>query len=282
MVLEGEKEMKKITFIVMSIALLILISACGTASETSSERQGNENKIKKIIVGTGTQFPNICFIDEDGNLTGYDVELVKEIDKRLPDYEFEFKTMEFSNLLLSLETNKIDFIAHQMEVNKEREEKFLFNQEPYNIFPLHVVVNQNNKSIQGVKDLAGKKVIVSATSNSANLIEKYNKEHGNKINIVYSGQGSDDAKTQLKTGRVDATISTPFAVDFINKAADAEQKVVGNPLSNSKVYFLLRKDETKLQKDIDSALKEIKNDGTLTKLSTEWLGKDYTTEAGNN
>ena len=64
------------------------------------------------------------------------MELVRAIDEKLEEYEFEFKTMDFSNLLLSLETNKIDFIAHQMEVNEERKEKFLFNEEPYNVFPL--------------------------------------------------------------------------------------------------------------------------------------------------
>ncbi|MED4796150.1 transporter substrate-binding domain-containing protein, partial [Priestia megaterium] len=73
-----------------------------------------------------------------------------------------------------------------------------------------------------------------------------------------------------------------FAVDFVNKQADAEQKVVGPAISNSKVYFMLRKNETGLQKDVDKALKEIKEDGTLTKLSKKWLGEDYTKAAGNN
>ena len=107
--------------------------------------------MQKIIVGTGTQFPNICFLDNKGNLTGYDVELVKEIDKRLPNYKFEFKTMDFSNLLLSLESNKIDLVAHQMEVNEERKQKFLFNKEPYNIFPLHVVVNEKIRQLNQLK-----------------------------------------------------------------------------------------------------------------------------------
>lgn len=49
----------------------------------------------------GTGFPKICFIDENGKLTGFDVELVREIDQRLEEYEFEFQTQEISNLLLS-------------------------------------------------------------------------------------------------------------------------------------------------------------------------------------
>lgn len=233
------------------------------------------NVVKKIVVGTGTQFPNICFIDDKGNLTGYDVELVKEIDKRLPEYEFELKTMEFKNLLLSLETNKIDFIAHQMEVNEERKQKFLFNDEAYNIFPNKIIVHKDNNAVKSIDDLKGKKLLVTATSNAAVLAEKYNKEHNIGINIVYTGAG-EDAKSLIKQGRADASISTQFAIDFVNKSVDAQLKTVGEPLSNSKVYFILRKDQEELKKKIDEAVKAIKADGTLGKLSTQWLGADYT------
>src|SRR4051794_10899228 len=273
--------MKKRLMIVMPLLLALVLSACSsqetkTASKTTSEPAKKEAKVQKIIVGTGTQFPNVCFIDKNGKLTGYDVELVRKIDEKLPEYKFEFKTMEFSNLLISLETNKIDFIAHQMEVNEERQKKFLFNKEPYNIFPLHVIVKQDNNQINSIKDLKGKKVIVSATSNSAVFIEKYNKEHNAGIQIVYAGNGPDSTINQIKTGRADATITTPFSVDFLNKSVDAQQKVVGEPLLNSKVFFLLRKDETPLQKKIDEALVELKKEGVVSKLSKKWLGADYT------
>jgi L-cystine transport system substrate-binding protein len=273
--------MKKTLVIFMTLLLALVVGACSsqetkTTSKASSETAKGESKVQKIIVGTGTQFPNVCFIDKDGKLTGYDVELVRKIDEKLPEYEFEFKTMEFSNLLLSLETNKIDFIAHQMEVNEERQKKFLFNEEPYNVFPLHVTINKNNNDIHSIKDLKGKKAIVSATSNSAVFLEKYNKENNAGIEIVYAGNGSDSTINQIKTGRADATITTPFSVDFNNDAVDAQQKVVGEPLLNSKVYFLLRKDETPLQKRIDEAIVELKKEGVVSELSKKWLGADYT------
>lgn len=276
-----EITMKKTFMSFMALLLALVVGACTsqetkTASSASSEASKGESKVQKIIVGTGTQFPNVCFIDKDGKLTGYDVELVRKIDEKLPEYEFEFKTMEFSNLLLSLETKKIDFIAHQMEVNAERQEKFLFNKEPYNIFPLHVTVHKDNNDIQSIKDLKGKKVIVGATSNSAVFLEKYNKENNAGIEIVYAGNGPDSTINQIKTGRADATITTPFSVDFNNDAVDAQQKVVGEPLLNSKVYFLLRKDETPLQKRIDEAIVELKQEGVVSELSKKWLGADYT------
>ncbi len=274
--------MMKKTIAASVLALVLLASGCGTApasKDAASDKTAAAGAVKpkKIIVGTGTQFANICFIDDKGNLTGYDVELVKEIDKRLLEYEFEFKTMDFANLLLSLETKKIDFIAHQMEVNKERQEKFLFNDEAYNIFPNKVVVHKDRNDINSIDDLKGKKVIVGATSNASVLLQDYNKTHNDAINIVYSGSGgTNDVIAQLKAGRVDATISTQFAVDQRNESADAQQKTVGPAISNSKVYFILRKDEEELKAKIDEAIKSIKKDGTLSKLSTKWLGADYT------
>ncbi|OPG97689.1 amino acid ABC transporter substrate-binding protein [Chryseobacterium mucoviscidosis] len=262
------------------ITMLVVLAGCSSgnaANESDTAAASGQDKVKKIIVGTGTQFPNVCFIDENGKLTGYDVELIREIDKRLPEYEFEFSTMEFKNLLLSLETKKIDLIAHQMEVNEERQAKFLFNDEAYNIFPNKIVVSEKNQDVKSIEDLKGKKLIVGATSNAAVLAEKWNAANGKVIDIVYSGAG-EDTNTQIKTGRVDATISTQFAIDYQNKVVDAQLKTVGEALSNSMVYFILNKDEQELKTKIDEALKSIKEDGTLSKLSTEWLGADYTVE----
>lgn len=264
--------MKKIILLVLLAIPALFLSGCGAPGSAGTGIRGPE----KIVVGTGTQFPNICFIDDKGNLTGYDVEVVRAIDKLLPDYSFEFKTMDFSNLLLSLGTKKIDMIAHNMAVNEERKEKFLFNEETYNYSPMYLTVNQKTKDISYLTDLKGKKVIVGATSNAAVFFSDYNKKHDNPFELLYAGQGSDDAATQLKTGRADATLATPFAVDFSNKANDAQQKIVGDVIINSKVYFMFNKNEYDLSKKVDEALKQLKKNGTLKKLSTKWLGADYT------
>ncbi|WP_107949901.1 transporter substrate-binding domain-containing protein [Lysinibacillus parviboronicapiens] len=273
--------MKKLS-LYLTIVLTFLLTACTSAENSEGDARKNDSAqqgkdVQKIIVGTGTQFPNICFLDDKGNLTGYDVELVRAIDEKLAEYEFEFKTMEFSNLLLSLETRKIDFIAHQMEVNSEREEKFLFNQEPYNVFPLKVTVNAKNDEVQSIDDLKGKSVSVSATSNSAVFLEKYNKEHDLGVNIVYSS-GAADVNNQIATGRIDAIITTPFAVKYYNENNEAQQKVVGDALLNSKVYFLLNKDSVSLQERLDEAIKELKADGVVSELSKKWLGDDYSVD----
>ena len=142
--------------VLLSIVVAVSVAGCGT-NASSSAGEKKEKDVQTIVVGTGTQFPNICFIDDKGKLTGYDVEVVRAIDKELKDYKFEFKTMEFSNLLLSLESNKIDMIAHNMAQNAERKKKFLFNDETYNYSPLYVTVPKTRNDIHSLKDLEGKK-----------------------------------------------------------------------------------------------------------------------------
>ncbi|MHA7964257.1 transporter substrate-binding domain-containing protein [Paenibacillus sp. CAU 1782] len=271
--------MKKWSILTVTAVLTLALTGCGAGSETkSTSGSGGEAAPIKIIVGTGTQFPNVCFIDENGNLTGYDVELVREIDKRLDDYEFEFQTLEFTNLLLSLETKKIDMVAHEMEKNPEREEKYLFNKEPYSHWKNKVAVAKSNNAVQSIDDLKGKKVLTTATSAQAILLENYNKANNNALEIVYQNGAANDSVAQVVSGRAEAFLAADFTLPLIDP--NGELKLVGSPLSESNTLFMFRKDDADQQKladRVDEALKEIKADGTLKQLSEQWLGADYTT-----
>ncbi|WP_145412139.1 transporter substrate-binding domain-containing protein [Paenibacillus xylanexedens] len=270
--------MKKWSVLTLTTAIVLALTGCSTGGDTkTASGAGGAKEPTKIIVGTGTQFPNVAFIDENNKLTGYDVELVREIDKRLDDYEFDLQTMEFTNLLLSLETNKIDMVAHQMEKNPEREQKYLFNKEAYSHWKNKIAVLKDDNAIHSIDDLKGKKVLTTATSAQAILLENYNKEHGNALDIVYSSGVANDSIAQLKAGRVAAFVAADFTLPLIDPSG--ELKLVGPALSESDTLFMFRKDdpdEQKLADRIDEALKEIKADGTLKKLSEQWLGFDAT------
>ncbi|MDU4695406.1 MULTISPECIES: transporter substrate-binding domain-containing protein [Paenibacillus] len=268
-------------------AVLVLtgvLAGCGAGASSGTESKdaaasAASGEVKKIIVGTGTGFPKVCFIDENGKLTGFDVELVREIDNRLTEYEFEFQTQEFSNLLLSLETKKIDFVAHEMEKNPERSEKYLFNKEPYAHWRNKIIVAKDNDTIQSLDDLKGKKVLTSATSAQAQILENYNKENNNAIEIVYQNGAANDTVSQITSGRVDATLAADFSLSLIDP--QGKLKATGEELSQADILFVFRKDDPegqKLSDAIDEVIKELKADGTLGKLSKEWLGDDFTSE----
>lgn len=253
------------------------VSGNNSTSAAGADQTAGAVKATKIIVGTGTAFPKVCFIDENGKLTGFDVELIKEIDSRLPEYEFELQTMDFSNLLLSLETSKIDLVAHVMEKNPERELKYSFNKEPYAQWRNRIVVAKDNDSIQSLEDLEGKKVLTGATSAQAQILENYNKEHDNAIEIVYQNGAANDTVSQITTGRVDATLAADFVLPVIDP--QTQLKATGDELSSADILYVFRKDDAESQKlsdAIDGAVKELKADGTLGKLSTQWLGADVT------
>lgn len=286
--------MKKM--LITSFALITVLSAAGCGSKddnagnaadaavnagnsSTEETKANapQEEVKKVVIGTGTQFPQVCFIDKDGKLTGFDVELIREIDKRLPNYEFDIQTMEFTNLLLSLETKKIDLVAHEMEKNPEREEKYLFNKEPYAHWKNKIIVAKDNTTVNSIEDLKDKKVLTTATSAEAQILENYNKDHNNALKIVYQNGGANDTVAQLTTGRVDATVGADFSLSLIDP--EGKLKTVGHELSEADILFVLRKDdpaEQELADAVDGAVKEIKADGTLGKLSTQWLGQDFT------
>ncbi|BBI32741.1 transporter substrate-binding domain-containing protein [Cohnella abietis] len=279
---------------IITISMVLATTACGTSGKDSNGGGGNASataspapviaseappvKVKKVIVGTSTTYPKVFFVDEKGNLTGFDVELVKEIDKRLPEYEFELQAMDFTNLLLSLETKKIDFIAAEMVRNAEREQKYLFNKEPYAFRKTKIIVSKENTgSFQTLDDLKGKKVLTNATSAQATLLENYNKSHDNAITIVYQSGAINDTVSQIASGRVDATLGADFTLPLIDP--EGKLKTTGDPIESSDVRFVFRKDdaeEQKLADAIDKALQEIKAEGTLSKLSIEWLGADFT------
>lgn len=97
--------------------------------------------------------------------------------------------MDFSNLLVSLGAGKVDIVAHQMEKSKEREKKFLFNDVAYNNFPLQLTVLDSNNSINSTKDLAGKRVITSATSNGALVLKKLMKNKAIILKLLMKVKG---------------------------------------------------------------------------------------------
>ncbi|MCR2806320.1 transporter substrate-binding domain-containing protein [Paenibacillus soyae] len=269
--------MKKFTVVALTLALAIFASACGSNGNEPASGSADGETAKKVIVGTANDFEQVAFLDDKGNLTGFDVELIREIDKRLEQYEFEFQTLEFSNILLSLETKKVDIAAHLFEKNPERAEKFDFNQEPYAYWRNKIIVASDNQDpIQTLDDLKGKKVLIGPTSAQAQLLENYNKENDNAIEIVYQQNDANDEVLQITSGRVYATLGADFLLPI--KDPQGKLKTVGEPLNEGNILYVFRKNDPeskKLSDAVDATIKELKADGTLKKISEQWLGQDF-------
>jgi L-cystine transport system substrate-binding protein len=258
--------------------MTLLLTACGSA-DTAEEASAanNDPDAKELVIGTGNAYQPFVYLDENGKLTGYEKAVLEEVDNLLPQYKFKYESFEFKNVLPALDANKVDLAAHQYEINEERQEKYLFGTVGYTDYTSYVVVDGDSKNdFQTLDDLAGKKVHTSAGSNFAYLLEQYNKEHNNKIEIVYGDGGNEVLINNLQNGTVDAALLTKYDVDKLNKQFSANLVTSGEPVNVSKTYYLYQKDNTKLQKEIDGALQELIDNGKLAELSEEYLGGDFT------
>ena len=252
-----------------------LLAGCG---KNTAESSG----IQKVIVGSGTSYNPYCYLDENGKAVGYEYAVLQEIDKLLPQYEFEYKSMNFDSLLLSLDSGKIDLAAHQYEYTDERAEKYLFGSEAYTTYITYIAVPVEDNTTTSLKDLAGKTVRTGGTTSATtSIVQKWNKENPDYAVKLYTADSSTNEETvaAIKSGEAAATVLTQRDVDRINKDfGDGTDvlKTVGEPVNNSKTYYLYRKDETELQEAVDGALKKLKENGKLAELSKQYLGGDYT------
>lgn len=265
-----------VTITVLSIGMLV---GCGSQGDAGAKTGTTD--AKTVIVGTGNGYEPYCYLDNDGNLAGYEYEVLKAVNELLPQYKFEYQTYDFANVLLSLDAGKIDIGAHQYEINEERQKKYLFGKESYTTYTTYITVAADNDTIHSLADLQGKKVMTSTGSNTTYLLEKYNAEHADHpIELVYVDHSTDEETVVgIKNHVWDATVMTKRDAAKRNRAFGNGTQVlkqVGDPIATSHTYWVYRKDNPELQEAVDGALKKLKESGKLAEISKKVLGDDYT------
>ena len=262
------------------LTLSLLTGAALTAGCGSSGGSANKNEVKQktYYVATRGTFKPFTYMDDKGELTGYDIEILKEVQKRNKDIKFEFKTMTIDSAFVGLTSNQVDLIANQMGHNEERAAKYTFTKEINNYTVTKLTVRGDRNDISTLDELKGKTMILTPTSEVARVVKKFNETAEPKINLIYTDKGSAESLNLVATGRADASADYEVAVKEAKKTLGLDVKSVGSVISSVPTYFILRKDEEsqQLANKIDATVKEMKADGTLKKLSEQFLGADYT------
>lgn len=279
------KNFKKKIFIGI-IAAAVLATACQKTSSdetqalAGTESSAGDEQVRKVYVAVGASFEPYCYIDENNKPAGYDVAVLQAIDERLPQYEFVIENMELANISVALDAKKVSIGSQQFERNPEREKKYLFTEEGFANYNKRLVFKKGRTDIHSIDDLAGKRVSASQGSNTAAILEKYNTEHDDKIEIVYSnGATNDSIYDDVMNGRLDAIVATRKTYQRLNDSFGGGYEINEDSLfSESDAYFMLAQGEETLRDDMDKVLKELKEDGTLTELSIEYTGSDYDSE----
>jgi len=276
--------MKK-SFTKISAAVAALLLTAGSFSGCSKTEKGANNPDAATIeFGISATVSKNHFIDDDGVETGYELELLKLIDDELPQYKFNIQTMEFASLFVSLQSGNLNAAIGNFHRNDKRDASYRRSTYAYNFAPNNIMVFENDNTINGIEDLAGKKVGVGQGTNQAQALAEFSADHPElpAIELIYTKDYIND----LYTGRVQAIVVPLFSLDFYNTCFDdVKFKLVGKPVetkegagadSNSYIYFPKTAENDQLFEDVSNAIKTLRENGELSKLITKFYPADYT------
>lgn len=270
---------KKILLGIFSVMLAAAVTGCGSKASTAAE-SGTDGSTKQVTVVAATSgVSNPFSYQKDGNLTGYDVEVLKAIFEGLPEYKLEFEIVEFEGILTGLDNGRYQLGVNNFSSNPERQEKYDFSLpviENANVF----VVRSDDDKLKSLDDLAGYKAVTEVGNSGATLLEKYNSEHPDaQANIIYTDENFVKQFEGIESGQYDVRIISRISAEkAIAEHGFTNLKVVPFSDSNSDPgsYILFPKTEDKtLEEAVNRRIKEIYEDGTLLKISEEQLGGDY-------
>lgn len=253
----------------LALSTVLALTACSTSS--GQPGAGGEDlglvKAGTLTVATEGTYRPFTYHDETGKLVGYDVEIIEAVAEKL-DLKVEFQETQWDGIFAGLDAGRVDVIANQVSINPEREEKYLFS-EPYTVSPSVVVVQEGDDSISSFADLKGKKTAQSLTSNFFQLAE----EAGADVTPI---EGWAQAVELLRQGRVDATVNDKLTFLDYEKTNGPTGLKIAAETDPAQSAIVAAKDKTALIEKIDDALDELREDGTLAKISETYFGADVT------
>lgn len=279
----------------LSVSMLTALTACG---ETASTGEGSsEATPTEVYVGSGNVYSPFCYVDDAGNPQGYEYAVLQAVDERLDQYTFTYEPQDFTNILTGLDAGKIDLAAHQYEWNEERAENYEFGDVGYTSYDIYIVVTDDDKynlsscttyeeELQILGE-AGARVQAPAGSNNTAVLEKWNSEHPDaQVELDYTQSATtDESIASIENGVYDFLLITKYDTAKYNELLDSSHQLfvpVDEYLSSSDTKYLYRKNDeasAELKAAVDGALQELIDDGTLSAISEEYLGGDYTPAA---
>lgn len=221
-----------------------------------------------IIVGLEGDWAPWSFVDENDELTGFDVEVARAIAAKL-GVEVQFIPGEWDGLFAGMDAGRYDIVVNGVEVTPERAEKYDFTQ-PYAYIRTALIVRGDNEAIKTFDDLKGKKTANSIASTYMNLAEDYGA-------TCYGVDTLDETLTMVLQGRVDATLNAIVSyTDYMAQHPDANLKVAATTDDASNVSIPMRKGEetASLMEAIDQAIAELHEEGVISELSLKYFGED--------
>ena len=254
-----------------------VLAACsgGDKKDSASSEAATPGK-KEIVVATNAS-PKPFNYEENGELTGYEIEVVRAIFKDSDKYDVKFEKTEWSGVFAGLDSDRYQMAVNNISYTKERAEKYLYAA-PTAKNPNVLVVKKDDNSIKSLDDIGGKSTEVVQGTTTAKQLEDYNKQHADNPTVLnYTKADFQQIMSRLSDGQFDYKIFDKIGVETVIKNQGLDNlKVIELPSDQQPyVYPLLAKGQDELKSFVDKRIQELYKDGTLEKLSKQFFGDTY-------
>ncbi|ALS78232.1 transporter substrate-binding domain-containing protein [Planococcus sp. ANT_H30] len=264
--------LKKKTFLTTGVLAALLLVGCSdeessTTKETSAWDE-IQDKGSLTVATSGTLLATSFRDSESDELTGFEVEVVRELGNRL-ELDIEFKELGFDEMLTSVNTGQIDLAANDIEITEGRAEEFIFSTPIKHSYGTAVVRKDDLSDISSLEDLPGKKAAGASTSIYMEIARDYGAEE-----VTYDNASNEVYLRDVSIGRTDVILNDYYLSTF-GVAAFPELNITIHPdikYAPSEVGLVMNKDNTELADHVDTALEEMLKDGTITEISKEFFG----------
>jgi len=229
----------------------------------------------ELILGLDDAFPPMGFRDDSDNIVGFDIDLATAVCEKL-GVELVLQPIKWEAKEHELNTKSIDCIWNGFSVTPDRMESVTFSI-PYMENTIAIVVVKDS-GITSEKDLAGKRLAVQGGSSAEEALYKdENKEFRESLGeINASFKDYVTALMDLETGNSDAVLMDSVVAAYMINETGKNFEILDYSLVAEKYAVGFRKGEEALAEAINEALRELKADGTVEKISTKWFGSDIT------
>ncbi|MEQ9763668.1 transporter substrate-binding domain-containing protein [Streptococcus sp. ZJ151] len=271
--------MKKTTALVsvgMAASLLVACSNDKAAKSESSWDKVKEAGVLKVAT-PGTLYPT-SYYDDNKKLIGYEIDMMNEIGKRL-DVKVNYQEIGVAEAFTSVDSGKVDVAVNNFDATPERLKKYNFSI-PYKYSVGGMIVREDGSSGIKAKDLSdwkGKKAGGGAGTQYMKIAEKQGAEP-----VIYDNVTNDVYLRDVSTGRTDFIPNDYYtqkvAVKFVTEQyPDIKVKVGDVKYNPTEQGIVMSKKDKTLKKKLDGVIKEMKEDGTLKKISEKYYaGQDLT------
>jgi len=271
-----EYEMKRIISVSLAVLAILALGLTGCSKAAKNDGSSKDNSLEtikskgKLVLGLDDAFPPMGYRNEDNEIVGYDIDLAKEVAKRL-GVELVLQPIDWNAKEQELNTGKIDCIWNGFTITEERAKNIAFTK-PY-LKNAQVLVVKKSAPYQTLADLKGKTIGLQAGSSAAEALDSA-ADFKAGLKQVIEFKDNLTALMDLEVGGVDAVIMDLIVANDNIKRAGKEYRVLTESLSAEDYGVGFRKNDLALRDAVQAALEAMAKDGTLANITTQWFGSD--------